>query len=940
MSNEPALDPAADPLGDDERRQLVSAERDARAAAETALAALAKIEARYRSFVETTTEWVWACDVDGRHTYSNPAVLSILGYRPDEVVGGEAFELMHPDDRQSVLSGFRACIQRKEGWTGLLIRWRHRNGSYRYLESNGIPIVSPGGELEGFRGSDRDVTERVEAEEKLRAAEERYRNLIEELPLVTYIRPLDLSVANIYVSPQVEELLGYSAEDWVTDPGLLARIVHPDDRERVLSEAAHVRETGEPLQSDYRYLTPDGRVVWVRDETRLVRDADGNSLYVQGYLIDITDKRLAAEALQESEGRFRTLVSNIPGAIYRCACDADWTMEYISDEVAEITGYPPSDFVDKVRSFASIIHVEDRDDVARTVYDSVGEGRPYVLEYRVVTAAGKVRWVYEKGQAVLGPAGEPLWLDGAIFDVTERKEIERNLAAQNERLLEAEKITHLGSWSWDVAANVVTWSDEMFRIWGLDPAKFGASYEAYLETVHPDDRAFVEAQVEEALATGGFDYECRILRGEDGRERVIRGRGKVSYDEAGAPTTMIGTAQDITAQKEQEERLRQSDQLFRSIVESAPLGVNVCDLDGRVIETNQTLREMLGYSAEELHGMSWVELTHPDDLARDLELFRELVEGKRDYYQIEKRDLRKDGSPLWVRLTVSAVRNDHNELEFTLAMVEDITQRKEIDSERERLLEQERANNARLRELDRLKDTFVASVSHELRTPLTSISGFLQLIQDGLAGETTEEQRRCLAIAGRNADRLHRLIGDLLFVAQMDAGQFALEPTQVDLRTLAAECLESIRPRAMQAGVEVVLEGDAVAGFQGDPSRLTQLLDNLVSNAIKFSSKGGQVAVRTTAENGNVVLEVADQGIGIPAEQQRHLFQRFFRGSNASESAIQGTGIGLSIVKAIVDAHGGSIAVESREGAGTIFRIAFPLRMPPVVRPPKRIEAA
>jgi PAS domain S-box-containing protein len=812
MSHESGLNPAGEPVRDAERLQLVSAERDARATAETALAALAKIEARYRSIAETTTEWVWACDVEGRHTYSNPAVMSILGYRPDEVLGRDSFDLMHPDDRETVLSSFRACVQKKEGWSGLLIRWRHRDGSYRYLESNGVPMVSPEGELEGFRGSDRDVTERVEAEERLRAAEERYRNLIEELPLVTYIRPLDLTVANIYVSPQVEGLLGYLAEEWETDPGLLARIVHPDDRERVLSEAAHVRETGEPLQSDYRCLRPDGRVVWVHDETRLVRDANGNPLYVQGYLIDVTDRRMATEALRESERRFRTLVSNIPGAIYRCAYDADWTMEFISDEVAEITGYPPSDFVDKVRSYASVIHVEDRDDVARTVHESVREGRPYVLEYRVVTAGGKVRWVYEKGQAVLGPDGEPLWLDGAIFDVTDRKQIEAERERLLERLVEAERITHFGSWTYEIAANKVTWSDEMFRIWGLDPERFGASYEAYLETVHPDDRALVDRAVKQSLESGGFDHEYRIVR-HDGAERFVHARSRVVHDDQGAPVTMIGTAQDIT-------------------------------------------------------------------------------------------------------------------------------ERKEIEAEREHLLAQERAQNARLRELDRLKDTFVASVSHELRTPLTSISGFLQLMQDGLAGETTEEQRRCLSIAGRNADRLHRLIGDLLFVAQMDAGQLVLEPTQVDLRALAAECLESVRPRAMQAGVEVVLEGDAVAGLQGDPSRLTQLLDNLVSNAIKFSSEGGQVAVRTTSDNGNVVLEVADHGIGIPAEQQQHLFQRFFRGSNAAERAIQGTGIGLSIVKAIVDAHGGSIAVESREGEGTTFRVAFPLRLPPVAPRLKRVEAA
>ena len=145
MSHESGPHPAGEPVSDAERLKLVSAERDARATAETALAALAKIEARYRSIAETTTEWVWACDVEGRHTYSNPAVMSILGYRPDEVLGGDSFDLMHPDDRETVLSSFRACVQKKEGWSGLLIRWRHRDGSYRYLEKQRGSHGQPGG---------------------------------------------------------------------------------------------------------------------------------------------------------------------------------------------------------------------------------------------------------------------------------------------------------------------------------------------------------------------------------------------------------------------------------------------------------------------------------------------------------------------------------------------------------------------------------------------------------------------------------------------------------------------------------------------------------------------------------------------------------------------------------------------------------------------------
>jgi signal transduction histidine kinase len=230
----------------------------------------------------------------------------------------------------------------------------------------------------------------------------------------------------------------------------------------------------------------------------------------------------------------------------------------------------------------------------------------------------------------------------------------------------------------------------------------------------------------------------------------------------------------------------------------------------------------------------------------------------------------------------------------------------------------------RLLELDRLKDQFIATVSHELRTPLTSIHGYLDLVLEDEAGGLADEQRQFLSIAGRNTDRLRLLVDDLLFVSELDADKLELDLESLDLRSLAQESLESAGPQAEARGISLELSMPGSLPLTGDRVRLGQLLDNLISNALKFTPRGGSVIVRTTRSNGSAVLEVEDTGIGIAADEQQHLFDRFFRTQAAEKSAIQGTGLGLSISQAIAQAHGGLIEVSSQENVGTTFRVAIP----------------
>ena len=250
-----------------------------------------------------------------------------------------------------------------------------------------------------------------------------------------------------------------------------------------------------------------------------------------------------------------------------------------------------------------------------------------------------------------------------------------------------------------------------------------------------------------------------------------------------------------------------------------------------------------------------------------------------------------------------------------------MVRRQEPAAARERALEE---TAMRLRELDRLRDQFVTTVSSELRTPLDSIHSHLMLLLCGDLGELADEQREFVAIADRSTQRLRRLVDDLLLVCELDAGALAFHFDDLDFSALARESLESARPRAAARGITFEFSAKTSIRLVGDRVRLAQLFDNIISNALKFTPRGGIVSVRITQPKGSTVLEVEDTGVGIGADDQKHLFDRFFRAEAAGASAIRGTGLGLSISQAIAEAHGGLIEVTSEKNVGSTFRVAFP----------------
>ena len=284
-------------------------------------------------------------------------------------------------------------------------------------------------------------------------------------------------------------------------------------------------------------------------------------------------------------------------------------------------------------------------------------------------------------------------------------------------------------------------------------------------------------------------------------------------------------------------------------------------------------------------------------------------------------------TPTWVSTTKMPLRDEHGQIIGTFGISRDATAQIMAENALAKQTRQLIAQNERLRELDRLKDQFIGMFSHELRTPLASILGYVEMLrEDGVNGPDAEH---CTEVIDRNAKRLLRLVDDLQLLSQIQSGKMAMEFRSSDLAGIAADAVEERRPEAQRKHIELVLAATDVPAVAVDPARIAQLLGNLLSNAIKFTPDGGRVEVRLGTDGDRAVLAVADTGVGIPAADRERVFERFFRTEIATQHAIQGTGLGLTITKAIVEAHNGTIAVDSEEGGGSTFTVRLPLQPVP-----------
>jgi signal transduction histidine kinase len=397
----------------------------------------------------------------------------------------------------------------------------------------------------------------------------------------------------------------------------------------------------------------------------------------------------------------------------------------------------------------------------------------------------------------------------------------------------------------------------------------------------------------------------RVAAGEAGVEVPEGGAGEVGLLATAFNEMSRSLSSGRRELREQNEDLERLANVLRAVLDSTVDGILLSDAEGNVQLANRTVISLTSDLGMDHEGPVVDRLLSVQRRMADPEKYRRAMERLRANPNEPSFDEFEDAVSKRVFQGFTApVDDDHGGFVGRIWTLREVTQE---------------------RELDRLKDDFVATVSHELRTPLTSMMGFLEMIREGEAGDLTDEQDRFLAIVYRSSERLQRLVGDLLFVARLDVNGLQLQFGPVDLDEIVRDTVESTGALARSRELDLQLELAPVPIISGDKERLSQLVGNLVSNALKFTAAGGRVTVRTFVDGSHAVVEVEDNGIGIPTAEQDRLFQRFFRSSTATAQAIPGTGLGLDISRAIAEAHGGTIDVRSEAGAGACFRVELPL---------------
>jgi len=532
----------------------------------------------------------------------------------------------------------------------------------------------------------------------------------------------------------------------------------------------------------------------------------------------------------------------------------------------------------------------------------LGGGWEGQLRHR--TKAGDEIVVESRWESRFDGTGELVGVMEVNRDVTAR------VAAEHELAAEAARFRALFAASLD--AILLTAPDG--RILAANPAAeamFGRSEDEIVAggrdlLVDSSDPRLAVA-LREREKTGRVRADLRMLR-RDGTPFEAEVSSLVFVDSAGEGRTSM-MLHDVTERTRALEAARESEARFQALADAAFEAIVIHD-GGQILSVNRAACALFGYTEAELKAMNVHDLVAPGE-AKRVEAIVEAGGGE----PYETMGVGAGGVPLEIEVSSRSISFQGRPAR--VAAIHDVAERRRA---RQALEEQ----NERLRELDALKSQFVALVSHELRTPLTSIMAYLEVLERGEAGRLTERQRRYLEAAGRNARRLRRLVDDLLFVARADSGRFVLEYGQVELAPLAEEVVAGLQAAAAAAEVDLHTFAAASPVVEADRDRIAQLLENLVGNALKFTPAGGSVDVRVDTTNGDGLLSVSDTGIGIPEPDRPRVFERFYRGERVA-GPTAGAGLGLAIVKEIIEAHEGTITLESEAGRGSTFTVRLPL---------------
>lgn len=634
---------------------------------------------------------------------------------------------------------------------------------------------------------------------------------------------------------------------------------------------------------------------------------------------NITARKQTEAQLQQSQHFVEQIAETMPGVLFVYDLIEQRNI-YINRQITDLLGYTPNQ-IQAIGSdiVSTLTHPDDLADLCAYLeeFQSAPEGVVRAHEFRNRHANGEWRWLYIQSLVFHRTAdGIPRQILGVAINITKRKQAEQALRDAHVQLESALVAGAVYTWKWQIPGDRVIVNAAFAHLFAVDPvaaATEGLPLEMFLRAIHEEDRPCIVAAINRAIETGEqYIAEYRVYTAA-GDERWVVARGRVEYDAAGKPLAFPGAIADITERKRAQQDCDRFFQLSRDMLA-------IINTDGYFLQVSPAWTETLGYSSQELTTQPYIEFVHPDDQAKTLVEAQKLAQGI-PTIAFENRYRCRDGSYRWILWSVAPFV----EQKLLYCVARDITEGKSAEAEMERLLAREQAARETAEAANRVKDEFLAVLSHELRTPLNPILGWSQLLQT----RKLDEKRTSYALETieRNAKLQVQLIDDLLDVSRILRGKLSLNVAPVNLTTTITAALETVRLAAQAKSIQIqtVLEPN-IGQVLGDSGRLQQVIWNLVSNAVKFTPQGGRVDIRLQRFEAQAQIIVSDTGKGINPDFLPHVFEYFRQADNATTRQFGGLGLGLAIVRQILELHGGTVFAQSQGvDQGATFTVRLPL---------------